>query len=105
MGLQLVSPPRHAEVVDLDDPCPRQDLVIESRHKGAQLACALLGQGVQYGFEVIAEVAHVATAGDAASLRCRRVRDPPERAVGKGLPLQERFRRGLRPEAGAFEAA
>ncbi len=104
--LELVSPPWHAEVVDLDGGLgPSQNLVIEGRHEGAQLACALLGQGVQNGFEVIAEAAHVATAGDTASLGRHRVRDQSERAVGKGLPMPERFCRFLGPEAGAFEPA
>ena len=101
--LELIPPPRRTETVDLDGLGPHKDLVVEGGDENTQFSCALRGQGVQHGFEVIAEVPHVTTAGNSTPVGCQRIRDQPERPVGKGLPVPERLGGPVGQETGAFE--
>lgn len=102
--LELASPPWHVQAVSRDDHCPCQNFPIEDPYEGAQLTRALPWQRVKHGFEVLAEAGAVAPALiDAASRSCEWIYELSEGAMGKGLPVPERFFCGFRPEAGPLQ--
>lgn len=98
-GLELTPPPWRVRAVSRDDLGPCQDLLIEGPHEGAQLTRALPGQCVEHGFEEFAEaVAVTAALKDAAIRTGEGVHKLSEGAMGKGLPVPERFFHGFGPE-------
>ncbi|MFG2861709.1 hypothetical protein [Streptomyces sioyaensis] len=61
---------------------------------------------MKHDFEVSAEADAVTTTLNDAAIRTFEVfYKLPERALGKCLPVPERFLRGFRPEAGSFQLA
>lgn len=104
MVLELTSPPWHVQAVSRDDLGSCQNLPVEGPHEGAQLTCALPGQCVKHGFEVLAEAGAVTPAlRDAAIEICEWFYKSSEGAMGIGLPVPERFFRGFGPEAGPLQ--
>lgn len=102
--LELASPPWRVQAVSRDDLGLCQDLLIEGPYEGAQLTRALPGQRVKHGFEVLAEAGAVAPAlNDAAIRPCEWIYKLSEGAMGKGLPVPERFLCGFGPEAGPLQ--
>ncbi|GGU85105.1 hypothetical protein GCM10010275_20500 [Streptomyces litmocidini] len=106
MILELASPPERVQAVSRDDLDPCQNLLIEGPHKGAQLTCALPGQRVKHGFEVLTEAGAVAlTLRNAATRTQEWIYKLPDGSMGVGMPVPERFLCGLGPEAGPLQAA
>lgn len=104
MVLELASPPWHVQAVGRDDRGPRQNLLVEGPHQGAQLTRALPGQGAKHDFKVLAVVDAVAAAlKDAATKTYERFYKLSERTMGQGLPVPERFFRGFGPESGPLQ--
>jgi hypothetical protein len=69
MALEPASPPWRVQAVSRDDLDPRQDLLVEGPHQGAQLTRALPGQRTKHGFEVVAVVDAVAAARKDAAIK------------------------------------
>ena len=104
MVLELASPPWHVQAVSRNDLGPYQDLPVEGPYEGTQLTCALPGRCVKHGFEVLAEVGAVASTFQDRTIRtCEWVKKLSERAVGKRLPVPERFFCGFGPETGPLQ--
>lgn len=101
---ELISPPGRVRGVGLDDFASGHDLVVESPYEGAQFAGALLRQGVEHGFEVVAGQAGVAAALGVATATPRpRVGDLPQWTVCQGAPVCVGPRCLVGPETDPFQ--